>query len=93
MHIRNELALIKFAVRHPAARKPMERWSRAVRNCSWKSLADVRELFSATDYVKGMYIFNIGGNNFRVLAHLDFTTQTATILRTLTHDEYSKLRL
>ena len=93
MHIRNGKALTKFQAKHPLSRKPIERWINVTSKGTWTTLVDVKKIFPAVDYVNGKYIFNIGGNNYRLVTYLEFTCQTVTILSAFTHDEYSKLRL
>ena len=93
MHIRNGKALAKFQAKHPLFRKPIERWINVTSMATWTTLVEVKRSFPSVDYVNEKYIFNIGGNNYRLVTNLDFTAQTVTILSVLTHDEYSKLRL
>jgi mRNA interferase HigB len=35
-------------------------------------------------------VFNIGGNKFRLIAHVDYRTQIIYIKHVLTHEEYDK---
>lgn len=43
------------------------------------------------DYVgKDMYVFNIGGNNYRLVAGIHFNTQLVYVRAILTHREYDE---
>jgi mRNA interferase HigB len=42
------------------------------------------------DKVGGRYVFNIGGNKFRLIAGIQFATQRLFVKTVLTHREYDK---
>ncbi len=56
---------------------------------------DVRAIFPSADVVRvgsshNVYVFNICGNDFRLITAIHFNTQCVFTLRFLTHAEYSK---
>lgn len=44
----------------------------------------------SADYVGGKTVFNIKGNNFRLITTINFTLATVFVQKVLTHAEYSK---
>jgi mRNA interferase HigB len=54
------------------------------------SFADMREVFSSVDKVGDLYVFNIAGNKYRLVAFLQFDRQLCYIKQVLTHTEYDK---
>lgn len=60
----------------------------------WKSLQDIRQTYSSADGVpvgdKVFTVFNIGGNSFRLIAGVNYETQTIFVKHVLTHAEYDK---
>ena len=53
---------------------------------------DYEAIFASADYVKnGRYVFNIGGNNFRVVAVVIFIGGMMNIRFVGTHAEYDKI--
>ena len=51
-----------------------------------------KEDISITDYVKnGRYVFNIGGNNFRIVAVVIFVGGVMNVRFVGTHAEYDKI--
>jgi mRNA interferase HigB len=84
--------LEKFAKRHASARKSLAHWEKAVKAASWKNFADMRGTFRSADLVGGKTVFNIGGNNFRLIALVDFKAKTVLITDVLTHAEYDQQR-
>ena len=54
--------------------------------------ADLKQMFPSADYVKnGRYVFNIGGNNYRIVAVVFFIGGVMNIRFVGTHAEYDKI--
>jgi mRNA interferase HigB len=81
-----------FAKKHPASRKPLQRFVTVVRHAVWPHFQAVKVTFPATDYApaSGTPIFNIGGNKYRLIARVDFEEQLLLIQAVLTHREYDR---
>jgi mRNA interferase HigB len=83
-------AILKFSERHPDALVPLMNWYRIAARADWGSLAEVRRDFAHADIVGRRTVFNIHGNNYRLIARVNYRTKRVFILHILTHDEYSK---
>jgi mRNA interferase HigB len=90
LEIINSAELRKFGKKHPDARKPLSRWEKMTAVAHWASFRDLRATFSSADYVKGLVIFDIGGNNYRVIARVDHGGERVYVLAVLTHSEYDR---
>jgi mRNA interferase HigB len=95
MRVIKPSTLIRWAERHPAAAPSVLRWFEITRKASWKSLTEIRRDFPQTDMVKveslrPVFVFNIAGNNFRLIAAVHFNTGRVFLLDFLSHAEYSK---
>lgn len=90
MHIITRRALNEFSEKYPEAKVPLDTWYKIVRHTEFHSLIDFREVFPATDDVDGLYVFNIGGNKFRLVAEIEFRWQKVFIKGVMTHDEYDR---
>lgn len=92
VRVLGEAIAARFAARHAASRKPLQRFLAVVRDAGWPHLPAVRQVFPATDVGKrsGRLIFDLGGNKYRLLASVDFREQILVIERVLTHEEYSR---
>lgn len=74
------------------SRVALERWYDIVQQAEWRKLSDIREDFPATDYVGSQqYVFNIRGNNYRLVVVIKFTIRRAYIRFVGTHSEYDKI--
>jgi mRNA interferase HigB len=87
-----QAVLTKFARRHAQARKPIARFLDLALAAEWKHLPDLRDTFASADYAPetGIVIFDIGGNKYRLVALVNFETQTLFIDKILTHEEYDR---
>jgi len=87
-----EAVVAGFARKHPASRKPLQRFVVVVRNAVWPHFPAVRVTFPTADYAPatGTLIFNIGGNKYRLIARVDFEEQLLMIQAVLSHGEYDR---
>jgi mRNA interferase HigB len=83
-------AILKFAEKHPDALAPLMNWYRITKKANWRSLAEVRSDFANADIVGRRTVFNIHGNDYRLIARVNYRTKRVFILYILTHVEYSK---
>ena len=82
-------ALIGFWTQYPDAREPLEAWYHLVLRQSFASPHDVKELFATASLLKdGLVVFNIGGNKYRLVAHIRYDLGIAFIKGVMTHREY-----
>lgn len=90
MHVISKHALSAFWLKHPAARAPLEAWYRLVKASSFSSFSEVRKTFNSADYVPPYVVFDLGGNNFRLVGALHFDRQKLYIREVFTHAEYDR---
>ena len=79
-----------FFKEHKEAESPLRTWKKAVIEAQWTSFPDVKTTFNSADWFEGAIIFDIGGNNFRLIAICRFEIGRLYIDKVLTHDEYDK---
>lgn len=92
MLIANKELLDIFVQTHSKALKPLNKWLEIIKEVHWRSHADLKSTFPSADYVKnGRYVFNIGGNNFRLVAVVIFIGDVMNIRFIGTHAEYDKI--
>jgi len=90
MHVISKKALETFWIKHPAARTPLEAWYRLVNASSFDSLTDIKRTFNSADYVVPFIVFDVGGNNFRLITVIHFNRQKLYIRDVFTHAEYDR---
>jgi mRNA interferase HigB len=79
-----------FSVKYPEAQSWLEGWWTIAKQAKWKHLGDVRQTYNATDVFSGCTIFDVRGNHFRLITHIDYTSQMIFIRAILTHQEYDR---
>jgi mRNA interferase HigB len=77
-----------FIKAHPEAEGQLKQWRRAVQQFSWTSFSDIRKDFGGASWVEGFVVFNIKGNDFRLVAIVVFDREQVYIKRVLTHQDY-----
>jgi mRNA interferase HigB len=65
-------------------------WYRITRKADWNSLAEVKKDFVHASIVGRRTVFNIHGNDYRLIARVNYRTKRVFILHILTHGAYSK---
>lgn len=90
MHIISRKKLLEFATSYSDAAVPLDNWYRIAKVAKWKYLDEVRCDFSTAEAVGNFTVFNIKGNNYRLIVDIIYSTQTIYIKYILTHAEYDK---
>ena len=82
----------QYAHQHPDVHDELLRWMRIVEAADWSSLADIKQDFNSVDYVKNdRYVFNIKGNQYRLIAMVHFRVRSLYVRFIGTHSEYNKV--
>lgn len=84
--------LREFWAKWPAAERPMRAWHSLVSRAEWSGPADIRKMFNSADFVgDSRVIFDIGGNKFRIVAHIAYPYKRVLIKFVGTHKEYDAI--
>jgi mRNA interferase HigB len=84
--------LKQFWERHPQAEVPLRAWFQVASKAEWQHLVDVRRDFPHADAVGQWTVFNIGGNDFRLVVEIVYATHKVYIRFVGTHQEYDRGR-
>ena len=95
MELVNVGVLDRFARKHRDAAKWLANWVDVARAASWNSLHDLRKLFPSADGVTlksgaVVTVFNVKGNEYRLLTVIHYVAGRIVILDVLTHEEYDR---
>jgi len=94
----NTIALDRFVRKHRDAKKPLADWLDTVRRASWQSLTDLRRVYPSADgvtvrvgggQVVVVTVFNVKGNQYRLLTVIHYAAAVCRVVDVLTHAEYS----
>lgn len=74
------------------SRAALERWYEMAESADWKNFNDIKIDFPSTDYVGNQhYVFNIRGNNYRLVVVIKFMMGYVFVRFIGTHKEYDKI--
>lgn len=90
MHVISYRALREFGETHPAAKTSLRAWHKTAQKAEWKDLTEVRQTYPTADFVDGLTVFNISGNNYRLIVGINYQARVIYIKHVMTHAEYSK---
>ena len=80
------------ASRYPDVKKQIESWYSVIKKTKWENLEEVRQIYRDAEAVSNFTVFNIKGNDYRLIVGIDYETQTIYYKYFLTHSEYDKER-
>ncbi|WPN29300.1 type II toxin-antitoxin system HigB family toxin [Pseudomonas sp. P5_109] len=81
--------LKQFWERYPSAEQPLLAWIDEVRNAAWKTPADIKLHFATASILKSRrVVFNIKGNDFRLIVAVAYRFGAVYIKFVGTHKQY-----
>lgn len=85
--------LRRFWERHPQAEGPLKVWFAVVTTAGWTGPADLKRQFgTSVDFVSdNRVIFDIGGNKYRLVAHVSYEFARLLVKFVGTHAEYDRI--
>ncbi|MGH9832300.1 MAG: type II toxin-antitoxin system HigB family toxin [Blastocatellia bacterium] len=92
MRIISKSKLREFWEKHPDAKASLEEWYRITNKSLWRNFADVRDTFRSADPYCDCVIFNIKGNNYRLITIVLYPVHHVYVRFVLAHSEYDKGR-
>ena len=88
MRVISNRRLVDFAAAHPGANVPLQIWRKTVEAGAFRNFSELRRSFGAVDRVGGFYVFDIAGNEFRLIAAVHFNTRKLFVREISTHKEH-----
>jgi len=81
-----------FQLQHHDAAVAIETWYRRALRAKWRSPQDIKAVNRSGDFLQGnCVVFNLGGNNYRLIVRIDYEFQCIVIRFIGTHAEYDKI--
>jgi mRNA interferase HigB len=92
MRIIAKRTLREFEKLHPQARPGLRLWYQTARIRGWTNPADVKQDYANASIIAGnRVVFNIGGNNYRLVVKFNYRYGIGYIRFVGTHAEYDKI--
>jgi mRNA interferase HigB len=81
-----------FWEKHPDSRSQLEAWYHDARRASWKTPAEIKEIYRNVSIVgNSRAVFNIKGNKYRLVVAIQYRFGIVYIRFVGTHEEYDKI--
>lgn len=92
MNVVARRTLVEFWTLHPRARGPLSAWYDLARAAEWRTPQEVRDDFNSVDFVgDNRVIFDIGGNNYRLVVRISYPFKQVLVKFVGTHAEYDRI--
>lgn len=92
MRIVAKKTIVAFYTWHADAKVALEDWYEKVESAEWENIAQLRMSFASADHVGNKRIvFNIRGNEYRLVAIVLFKFKMVYVRFIGTHQDYDKL--
>ncbi len=93
MLIISKKTLSDYYQKHPQSRAALEEWYSKTKKSTWTCFSDIKATFNSADSVGNQhFVFNIKGNDFRLIVVVQFRHQHVFIRWVGTHAEYDKIK-
>ena len=101
MRIISKSTLVEYYTKEPKAKTALEEWYEKTKKSEWTCFAksewtcfaDIKNTFNSVDAVGNQrYVFNIKGNDYRLIVLIQFTPKTVYIRFVGTHEEYDAIK-
>ncbi len=90
MRVISKRALREFWEKHSNAKSGLLLWYQRISKVDVNHFSELRKIFSSAEVVGNFVVFNISGNNYRLVTYIDYQDKMVFIRAILTHAEYNK---
>lgn len=93
MRIIAKRTLVEYYTKNPLAKSALESWYQTTLKAEWKNFADIQKTFATVSSLGNhRYVFNIKGNDYRLIVLIKFTVSHVLIRFVGTHAEYDRIK-
>ena len=93
MRIISKSTLVDYYTKVPQSKTALEEWYEKAKKSEWACFADIKKTFNSVDAVGNQhYVFDVKGNDYRLVVVIQFTPSTVYIRFVGTHAEYDKIK-
>lgn len=93
MRVIAKKSLRNFWQRFPDAEGPLLAWYREVEREDWDAPPKVKEKYRSASFVGDRVVFNIKGNAYRLVVHINYPLRIVFIRFIGTHQEYDSINV
>ncbi|RQQ88701.1 type II toxin-antitoxin system HigB family toxin [Burkholderia stagnalis] len=92
MRVISKKVLLAFCEKHPVARQSLLAWHEEAAKAAWMTPQDIKERYASASFVgRNRVVFNIKGNDYRLIVAVAYRIGVVYIKFVGTHGEYDKI--
>jgi mRNA interferase HigB len=91
MRIIAKKALREFWLLNPDAEEPLLAWYREVEKEDWSKPSEVKDKYRSVSFVGDRVVFNIKGNDYRLVVKTNYPYRVVYVRFVGTHKEYDEI--
>lgn len=92
MHIVSLKTLRTFWKKHPEAEQSLRSWHTIAKNAEWRTPVDIRADYGSASFVgNNRVVFNIKGNDYRLIVLAEYQKGRLFVRFVGTHAEYDRI--
>ena len=93
MRVISRSTLIAYYTKNPQAKIALEDWYVKTSRATWNNFAEIKRTFNSVDNVGNQhYVFNIKGNDYRLVVVIQFTPKRVYIRFVGSNAEYDRIK-
>jgi len=92
MHIVSRKALREFWEKYPDSKHALQTWYTSVKHSTWKNPSDIKSTYHTASFLaNNRVVFNIKGNQYRIVVVVQYKFGNVFIRFVGTHREYDRI--
>ncbi len=92
MNVISKRTLIKFYESYSSSKTALEVWHSDTRKALWQTPNDIKKVYSSASFLgDNRVVFNIKGNKYRLIVHIDYKRKIVRVKFIGTHAQYDKI--
>ncbi|MEA3554763.1 MAG: type II toxin-antitoxin system HigB family toxin [Campylobacterota bacterium] len=85
---------MKFYEKNTQSKSALEVWYADAKKSIWKNPDDIKKVYSDASFLAdNRVVFNIKGNSYRLVVHIDYLRKIVRIKFIGTHSQYDKINV
>jgi len=92
MRVISKKTLRVFWIKHKDSEEPLKAWFKEAEEASWKTPQEIKLRYPTASFLQNnRVVFNIKGNNYRLIVKINYDFSLVWIRFIGTHSEYDKI--
>jgi mRNA interferase HigB len=92
MHVISRRQLVQCWEKHPDSKSTLAAWFKEAEHAHWNSPPDIKARYRSADFLPdNRVVFNVKGNDYRLIVKIHYNTGAVYIRFVGTHDEYDRI--